>query len=77
MKFLEYFCINNKKLDVNLKLLLSLQDANILSYYRNYNLRYKDLPHIMVCISDGYCGYSVRLDSLEFMKEDLRITWLW
>lgn len=77
LKFLEYFGTNYRILDGNLKPLLALKEANISSHYRNYNLRDKDLPHITVCISDGYCGYRVRLESLELGKEDPRITWLW
>ena len=77
LKFLEYFGTNYKILDGNLKPLLALQEANISSYYRNYNLRDKELPHVTVCISEGTYGYRVRLDSLELGKEDPRITWLW
>jgi hypothetical protein len=56
---------------------LALQEANISSHYRNYNLRDKELPHVTVSISEGTYGYRVRLDSLELGKEDPRITWLW
>ena len=77
LKFLEYFGTNYRILDGNLKPLLALQEANISSYYRNYNLRDKELPHVTVCISEGTYGYRVRLDSLELGKEDPRITWLW
>lgn len=77
LKFLEYFGTNYKILDGNLKPLLALQEANISSYYRNYNLRDKELPHITVCITEGTCGHRVRLDTLELGKEDPRITWLW
>lgn len=77
LKFLEYFGTNYRILDGNLKPLLALQEANISSYYRNYNLRDKDLPHITVYITEGNCGHRVRLDTLELGKEDPRITWLW
>jgi hypothetical protein len=77
LKFLEYFGTNYRILDGNLKPLLALQEANISSYYRNYNLRDKELPHVTVCITEGTCGHRVRLDTLELGKEDPRITWLW
>jgi hypothetical protein len=77
LKFLEYFGTNYRILDGNLKPLLTLQEANISSHYRNYNLRDKDLPHITVYITEGNCGHRVRLDTLELGKEDPRITWLW
>ena len=75
---LEYFLTNFKILDGNLKPLLKLKDANIIRFYRNYNLKDKDLPHIMVSIQDPryYCGKEVRLDSLELGKEDPRILWM-
>ena len=77
LNYLEYFKTCFKILDGNLKPLLKLKEADILIFYRNYNLKDKDLPHIMVSIADPryYCGKSVRLDSLELGKEDPRILW--
>jgi hypothetical protein len=75
---LETFKTEFKILDGNLKPLLKLKEADILRFYRNYNLKDKDLPHIMVSIEDPryYCGKEVRLDSLELGKEDPRILWM-
>jgi len=73
---LEEFRTNFKILDGNLEPLLKLKEVTISRFYRNYNVKDKELPHITVCISDGYVGKRVRLDALELGKEDPRITWL-
>ncbi len=72
---LKYFRTSFRILDGDLKPLLNLKDVNIGTFYRNYNLKDKDLPHIYVWINDGYYAEKIRLDSLELGKEDPRIFW--
>lgn len=73
---LESFATNYKIEDGNLNWLLRLKDANITAFYRNYNLRDKDLPHISVPLDNNGVVKRVRLDSLELGKKDKRIIWL-
>jgi len=73
---LKTFITNFKILDGDLKPLLKLNDANIVRFYKNYNLKDKDLPHIEVFIREGNIIKVVQLDSLELGKEDPRIMWM-
>lgn len=73
---LETFSTNYKIEDGVLDNLLKLKDANITAFYRHYNLKDRDLPHINVLIDDYGVIRKVKLDSLEFGKEDRRIIWL-
>ena len=63
-------------MDGDLKPLLKLKDVVVCPFYKNYNLKDKDLPHTMVWIQEGNIGKKVRLDSLELGKEDPRILWV-
>ncbi len=76
LNLLEEFRTNFRILDGDLKPLLKLKEVAICRFYRNYNLKDKDLPHITVCITEGNFGYRVRLDSLALGKDDPRIMWL-
>ena len=73
---LEYFRTNFKIMDGDLKPLLKLKDVVVCPFYKNYNLKDKDLPHTIVWIQEGNIGKKVRLDSLELGKEDSRILWV-
>ncbi len=53
--------------------MLRLKDANITAFYKNYNLRDKDLPHIDVVVWENGIGKKVKSDSFELGKEDKRI----
>ena len=76
LKRLEYFRTNFKIMDGDLKPLLKLKDVVVCPFYKNYNLKDKDLPHTIVWIQEGNIGKKVRLDSLELGKEDSRILWV-
>lgn len=73
---LEEFRTSFRILNGDLKPLLKLKEVIISKFYRNYNLKDKDLPHATVTITEGNYGYRVKLDSLELGKEDPRITWI-
>ena len=73
---LEYFRTNFKIIDGDLKPLLKLKDVVVCPFYKNYNLKDKDLPHTMVWIQESNISKKVRLDSLELGKEDPRILWV-
>lgn len=73
---LESFATDYKILDGDLSYLLNLNDAKITAFYKNYNLRDSDLPHISVAINDNGTVKRVKLDSLELGKNDKRIIWL-
>lgn len=76
MTALESFASNYKIADGNLSELLNLKDANITSFYKNYNLKDKDLPHTYVLIDDNGVFRKVSLASLDLGKADERIRWL-
>jgi hypothetical protein len=73
---LKYFRTNFKIIDGDLKPLLKIKDAHICRFYKNYNLKDKDLPHLKVFIKEGNKISYVELDSLELGKDDSRISWL-
>lgn len=73
---LKTFATDYKIEDGNLQNLLKLEDANIAVFYKNYNLRDKDLPHIDVIINCDGNFKKVKLRSLELGKKDVRIVWL-
>ena len=75
MKLLEYFSTNYKIEDGDLHRLCKIRDANIMAFYRNYNLKDKDLPHEYVFLNDGILR-KVKLAELELGKDDNRISWL-
>ena len=72
----ESFATDYKILDGDLGYLLNLNDAKITAFYKNYNLRDSDMPHISVTIDDDGIVKRVNLDSLELGKNDKRIIWL-
>ena len=73
---LEYFSTTFKILDGNLKPLLKIKDATICNYYRNYNLKDKELPHEEVLLDENGEVNIVKLSELPKGKEDERIVWM-
>lgn len=75
LNYLENFRTNFKILDGDLKPLLKLKEGIISKFYRNYNLKDKDLPHEEVFINDNGIIKRVKLCSLKNGKRDSRIIW--
>lgn len=60
LKNLQFFITDYKILDYDLKPLKRLLDVDILRWYKKYNLKDSELPHIYVIIKTDNLGYSCK-----------------